>query len=129
MYKNLKLTLNIYRIVDGGSPELVHAQVVVNELEYEYPLSGGDYGGYSTQIKYSEPIAFTDFIATTGVPIEYQLGYTFEASSPSDPYSGQYLDYYTANIETANLEATQEPGPVFIQERMDTAIAPVYPAP
>ena len=125
MQNNNKLTLNIYRVVDGGTPEIVHSQVVVNEIEYEFPLSDG---GFSRPFRYSVPIAFTDFIATTGVPIEYTLGYTFEASSPSDPYTGQMLDYYTASVES-DTEGLNEPEPVFIQERMDTAIAPFYPTP
>ena len=127
MYKNLKLTLNIYRIVDGGAEEIVFSQRIATEEGSKYPLPNGYEGTISN---YSVPIAFTDLISTTGVPIEYVVGYTYEASSPSDPGTGQDLDFCVAAVEVnSNNPQTFEPRPTLIQERMDTPIAPVYPAP
>jgi len=124
MQTNLKATLKISRIVDGGPEELVFSQVVARENEIN--LSMTPFGTESKNDKYTVPISFRDLTAPTGVPIEYKLGYTYEAFAP-DGEEDQILQYYFAITEITNREGGSfEPMPVLIQERMDTAIEPTF---
>jgi hypothetical protein len=124
MLSNLKLTLNISRIVNGGTEEVVFSQVVARESEGYSPVL---IGSWSNNSIYTVPISFRDLTAPTGVPIEYKLGYTFDASSPQNPGGGKVLQYYVGSQVVNNYPpAGFEPMPLLIQERIDTAIAPTF---
>jgi hypothetical protein len=124
MISDVKLTLNISRIVNGGTEEVVFSQVVARESEGYSPVL---IGSASNNSIYTVPISFRDLTAPTGVPIEYKLGYTFVAYSPSNPGGGKVLQYYIASQLVNNyLDGSFEPMPLLIQERIDTAIAPTF---
>ena len=125
MLSEVKLTLNISRIVNGGTEEVVFSQVVARENEDYFPVLTGSASNNSI---YTVPISFRDLTAPTGVPIEYKLGYTFSASSPQNPGGGKVLQYYVASQLVWNFTdaSNVEPMPVLIQERMDTAIEPTF---
>jgi hypothetical protein len=122
---NIRTTLYITRIVNGGPEEIVYSQTFLTEQNFVYPIASGNVNATK---RYQVPISFTDFIATTGVPIDYRIGYYHEVYAPYDPGTGEVLDYYLASLVSSNtLEANSEPAPVFIQEKMSAPIAPVYP--